>query len=246
MVTWGSDGVEVINSEVDHVGRSGLGHCIYGAGHSLLVDNANIHHCARYGISNLNGYTNQNVNNHIIRNSRVHDNGQAARNAGDGGGINLGEGSGHLIYNNVVYNNAGRGIEIAWEYCENCIAVYNNTVYKNGSSGIWIQGGYRGIVVRNNIAYLNLGDFQNDGTGTVISNNVFGTNPLFVNADAGDFKLQTASPAREAGISLSQVQTDRDGVPRPQGSAYDAGAFELRAQGTSPAPPANVHIVSSQ
>ena len=36
----------------------------------------------------------------------------------------------------------------------------------------------------------------------------------------------TGSPAINAGVTLSTVTTDFDGVSRPQGGVYDIGAYE--------------------
>jgi hypothetical protein len=49
----------------------------------------------------------------------------------------------------------------------------------------------------------------------------------FVNAAAGDYHLAAGSPALNAGERLDEVPIDRDGVERPQGGAYEAGAYEL-------------------
>jgi parallel beta-helix repeat protein len=50
---------------------------------------------------------------------------------------------------------------------------------------------------------------------------------LFVNPAGNDFHLKSGSPAIDAGTSLAEVTQDLDGIPRPQGSAYDTGCFEL-------------------
>ncbi len=53
--------------------------------------------------------------------------------------------------------------------------------------------------------------------------------PQFINETPGSFlewQLEQTSPAVDAGASLSTVATDFLGVPRPQGSAYDIGAYE--------------------
>jgi hypothetical protein len=50
---------------------------------------------------------------------------------------------------------------------------------------------------------------------------------LFVNAAGHDYHLSASSPARDAGLTLSEVTQDLDGVPRPSGAASDIGAYEL-------------------
>jgi IPT/TIG domain len=51
------------------------------------------------------------------------------------------------------------------------------------------------------------------------------SDPLLINQAAGNFRLKPGSPAIDAGIK-TPVATDFDGLPRPQGSGYDIGAFE--------------------
>ena len=47
-----------------------------------------------------------------------------------------------------------------------------------------------------------------------------------MNAATFNFELQTGSPAIDAGVTLSQVPTDFRNAPRPQGGAYEIGAYE--------------------
>jgi parallel beta-helix repeat protein len=61
---------------------------------------------------------------------------------------------------------------------------------------------------------------------------------LFVNPAVFDFHLKAGSPAIDAGTSLAEVTQDLDGIPRPQGSAYDTGCFE-RSQCTLSFSPAS-------
>ena len=49
---------------------------------------------------------------------------------------------------------------------------------------------------------------------------------FFVNAVTGDFHLVEGAPVIDQGTTLASVPDDYDGVRRPQGSAYDIGAFE--------------------
>ena len=106
--------------------------------------------------------------------------------------------------------------------------VYNNTVYNNREFGISIGGNASNTIVKNNIVYGNGSAITNWGDpGAVISNNLT-SDPMFVNASANDFRLQSTSPAIDAGVTLSAVPTDFNGIARPQGSRYDIGAYEYQ------------------
>jgi hypothetical protein len=68
-------------------------------------------------------------------------------------------------------------------------------------------------------------DLYEAGSGTMVDHN-FTNDPQFVNATGLDFHLRSTSPAIDAGLSIGQVPDDFDGVHRPQGAAYDIGAYE--------------------
>jgi hypothetical protein len=88
-------------------------------------------------------------------------------------------------------------------------------------------GGTTNNIVRNNIVIGGrLGVLVDAGIATSLSNNLT-TDPKFVNAAGADFHLQADSPAIDAGIAIAEVTTDFDGVARPQGAAYDIGAYEF-------------------
>ena len=42
----------------------------------------------------------------------------------------------------------------------------------------------------------------------------------------GTFHVFTGSPATYEGMPISPARTEMDGVARPQGGAYDIGAYE--------------------
>jgi hypothetical protein len=64
------------------------------------------------------------------------------------------------------------------------------------------------------------------GTGNIA------VNPLYVNAATQDFHIQSTSPCKDAGITLSNNSVDYEGTARPQGTSFDMGAFEYK-QATS-------------
>ena len=53
--------------------------------------------------------------------------------------------------------------------------------------------------------------------------------PLFTNAAANDFHLQSNSPMIDQGTTLTQVTNDYYATPRPQGAGYDIGAVEYHS-----------------
>ena len=52
---------------------------------------------------------------------------------------------------------------------------------------------------------------------------------LFVDFAGNDYHLSPTSPARDAGATLANVTDDLEGSPRPQGAAFDIGAYEFPA-----------------
>lgn len=205
-------------------------------------------------------------------NIRIHDNEFSAAALGDSRGINIGNalsGTSGSIYNNILFNLGQNfsAIAIYWGDWR----VYNNTLYNiQASSGmIWVSGQYGGrptAQLYNNILYSNgsspyIGAHQgatlsqitlnsnlyfnySGGTPSGDSRPITG-NPLFTDTSSGilsNFRLQTASPAIDAGTSSvsTVVTTDHDGAPRPQGGAHDVGAYE--SSGVSLAKPTGLTI----
>lgn len=65
-------------------------------------------------------------------------------------------------------------------------------------------------------------------------------NPLFTNAGANNFTLQSGSPAIDNGYNASAVLTrDILDISRPQGSAFDIGAYEYSSGASNTTPPAS-------
>jgi hypothetical protein len=219
----GTDFNEFINLEVYN---NAVSHGIYIWGANSLVDGCHVHHNGRYGIHFYDSGKGL-VNNSIVRNNIVHNNGLKTQS----GSLLIG-GNGSQVYNNIVYNDVVFGIRLQYSGVQNA-KVFNNTVYNISGTGIYITGSNH--EVRNNISFNNSGpEIDNQSTGSTLSNNLT-TDPSFVNAGAANFHLQSGSPAINAGTSLvsSVVTTDFDGVSRPQGSAYDIGAYEFTS-GTAP------------
>ncbi len=66
-------------------------------------------------------------------------------------------------------------------------------------------------------------------------NNISNVDPLFVNAGAGNYRLQNASPAINTGVvTSSTAAVDLAGNPRVVGSTVDRGAYESALNDTIP------------
>jgi hypothetical protein len=160
--------------------------------------------------------------------SQVYDN----RAWNNWGGVTLSYGPANvLIYNNVVWNNdKGGGCGLLLHDGVDDAKIYNNTSFSNpyGLCIVAYQAGWDShrVLVKNNVVFANDQDLNDLGLGTIFESNLIGVDPGFVDASSADLRLRSDSAARDAGVALADVMTDIDGVPRPQGSAYDIGAFE--------------------
>jgi hypothetical protein len=147
------------------------------------------------------------------------------------------------IRNNLITNTNAVGIRV---YGGLNIGIYNNTVYKSGYEGIFT--GYGNTApqgkVENNLLIDNnggknqvqlLGSMTNSNNG--YSNTWSGTcnscipnltSAVFLNAAGGDFHLSSGAPVIDKGVSIATFATDYSGTPRPQGIAWDIGAFEMQ------------------
>lgn len=222
-------GVDLIGNHIHDVGKNGdfdppYGYGVYYSGGNGIIDGNHIHDVGRYGIQ-LYVQAVGHLHDNIIRNNRIHDTGVMLA----GGPIFIG-GEDHQVYNNLLYDSDGHGIDVNYVGPDN-IKIYNNTIYNNTLYGISIgnDGGATGTLVRNNIVFSNdTGTIDNQGTGTVQSNQLT-TDPSFVNAAGEDFHLAMGSAAIGGGVAVAEVTVDLDGVTRA--NPPDIGAYQFAAGG---------------
>jgi hypothetical protein len=157
--------------------------------------------------------------NNIIRNNFVHDTTSQ--------GILASCGSDVHIYNNVIYNAGAADNTAGIKVASRNTHVYNNTVY---GSRVCISIGEDAVTAKNNLCWANTDNrvkVEPVAHGAVLANNLTSVDPEFVNAKAHDFRLSSLSPAIGMGVELSPAfAADRDGTPRPQGAAWDVGAYQ--------------------
>lgn len=223
---------QILNNVIHGGGRRGLGggytgnnYGVYVSGPNNLVEGNTIYDMWGAGLQIYNSSGDPAINN-IIRNNRIRDV-AGTEEVGQLWGIIVAADN-NLIYNNLIYN-IDNGVEGDGIYVYNCDGnkLFNNTVYDVREYGVLVDATATNTQVKNTIAYLGAaGNYLNSGSGTTTATNLVASNPLFVNAGAGDFRLQVSSPAVNTGTTLPEVTTDIVGVARPQGAAYDIGAYE--------------------
>jgi hypothetical protein len=138
------------------------------------------------------------VNNTLFGNGNPSlDSGGVVITATDSGA----QSAGHVVRNNIIFDNQGVGIHEEGSQGTNVYS--NNLVYQNNTNFGVING--------------------HSNTNNVVAN------PQFVNyirTGGGDYHLQSTSPAINTGISTNAPTKDLDGIARPQGAAFDIGAYE--------------------
>ena len=145
------------------------------------------------------------------------------------------------VFNNVIYNAAGAGIRV--QSGDYNVFLYNNTVYNCGI-GINFNFATDNTAI-NNLLINNSQDYYNNIPGATFYSAANITSDTtspdgasyqsisvnFTDAANGDFRLLAGSPGIDQGVDLSSdpnypFNTDIIGTLRPQGAAWDIGAFE--------------------
>jgi len=128
------------------------------------------------------------------------------------------------IYNNTLYDCGSRGTSDSGALAIGIPThLQNNIVQATGTENYLVPSWRAGCSTVSGLNNLWFG--SNTPTSCTTANVT--TNPLFVNASLFDLHLQAGTPAKDAGVTVSTLKTDFDGITRPQGPAFDIGAFEF-------------------
>jgi hypothetical protein len=135
------------------------------------------------------------------------------------------------VYNNTLYGNGWSGATLPGETgsvlfdsgaLSRSTTIYfsNNIIYSAGEPYLAVES-----------AALPTGDYRNCWYGNGVSpawdTTAINNDPDFINAGFFNFQLQNSSPCIEVGKNVSTVVVrDLLGVLRPQGLAFDIGAYE--------------------
>lgn len=140
-----------------------------------------------------------------------------------------------IANNNFVHTGNYLGSFAILMRCTNNAVIKNNALY-NYAGGTYRyiyqdQNNNTGVDISNNSIYNSNGTAPSGGAYP--GDNIAETwlkDPKFTNAEGLDFHLQGTSPLINKGVTISGVSNDYEGTSRPQGSAFDIGAFEYSGQ----------------
>ena len=163
--------------------------------------------------------------NVTLLNCRLFDNTAGERGGAFCSGGNYGSGFSKM-YHCTFYNNTaalGGGAVGTSNYIANqpTPSLHNCIAWNNSSTFGQTANGQGGVLIQYSL-------IQESGcpTGAGCGVSLYNLDPLFVNAAAQDFHLQNISPAKNTGANVPVTQ-DFDETSRPQGPAFDMGAFEV-------------------
>jgi len=163
-----------------------------------------------YGEGKRGGISLNSTGNHVYHNTFL----------GSANGIEFHAGkTGNQVINNI-FQDAARSF-LVWPTKALPQTLDCNLYYNASGSPRWERSG---------VAYRTFSAYQ-QAAGEAHSRQ---TDPGLVGA--ADARLRAGSPAIDAGVTLSEVSADFDGVARPQGAACDIGAYEYKGA-ASPAVP---------
>lgn len=133
----------------------------------------------------------------------------------------------YIVNNTFAFPNPHEAGQIIVDATMTNAVIANNIFYQPQTAGVWFDAATTSnVAVQYNLTMGGTAS-TGSGAGVTLSNNLDSTDPTLVNPVAFDFQLQAGSPAIDAGVTLSYVTNDFLGVTRPQGAAYDIGAFEF-------------------
>lgn len=241
----GSEDIQILNCLLEYNGTDvQFLHGIYLGAPNSLIEGCIVRNSSSVGLHIFNqhvGFEEAGVANIKMRRNLIVNNG--------GRGILAGGDEDSVIENNIIAGNGYVGVPTVFGYGVHLSysggykgTFVNNTLYNNREQGLNLNSDCFGVVVKNNIFYLNNtygsdggAEITNAGVSTVFGTNLAGEtgtgiaivgNPLFKDAANLDFHLALNSPAVNVGEVLAAIVDDFNGFKRDL-TRNDIGALRV-------------------
>jgi hypothetical protein len=140
------------------------------------------------------------------------------------------------VYNNVIINCGqdgvvdGSGVDVGYSdatVVAQRVKIYNNTIVGSSNRGVYINRCTADSFIKNNVLIENASGATVNASATVSDNTTTGTAAtVFVDAANDNYHLATLTPSASGTEGVDIAATDYDDVARPQGAAYERGAYE--------------------
>jgi hypothetical protein len=189
-----------------NLGRDGEGILIEDLCQGWLVSNNIIHDTSFDGINSINETDNSTLDNSYLNNT-FYNTGLY--------GIRL-QTKHQIVKNNIFDGATDRQIAVTPTAVSGGFLSIDYNDYWDASGGTKV-GSWNGGSV------LGFAAWKTASGGDAHAIN---SDPVFTSTTAPDFHLQGTSPAINAGLTIGSVTVDYASVSRPQGAAYDIGAYE--------------------
>ena len=122
-----------------------------------------------------------------------------------------------ILKNNIISGSTTAGLRVATSNASQVVSDYND-YYGNGTDIIWNWNGTTGT----NYSLSSFKSAAPEISGNEASS--ISSNPLYTGS--GDYHISSNSPCVDTGTTLTAVPYDFSYITRPQGPAYDIGAYE--------------------
>ncbi len=133
-----------------------------------------------------------------------------------------------MTLKNAVIYDSDKGVR--YEDGVDNLHIYNATFGRELAEQFESAGGYGSGFQVKNCLFLSASkpDEASDDSNMAVDT------AAFVSSSSDNYHLATGSPAIDQGVTIAEVTTDRDGLTRPAGDAYDIGAYESEGDGPIP------------
>ncbi len=240
-VKYGSDRVQVSNNHIHNTRHEGID--VKEGSRNVRVFGNYLHHVERQGLY-ADAWNRETYNIHFFNNI-VHSSGFGMGACAETGGLLRDV----RFYNNIIYNCAGPGMFVAdwgprgYENPSDGVAFVNNIIHNCGTrwggallvenrdaknilirNNIFSRSGPPHVIVRRPPISITISHNLFFGEGEPVGEAAVVGDPLFVDPEAGDFRLQEGSPALGAGSLDVPEDVDPDLLPRTEDAAVSIGA----------------------